>query len=129
MLQRRPQLFWFGFCFFEFYGELRLLTFFNKAYDAENYQLDAYEIHNLIEQEYKKGVLKKEEVKRMLAFRLKIVNSIYPEDKFIEMTENHGFKLIEIFEDKNFRFTKSDKNNICTSTYMHKIHYSNSHSQ
>ena len=92
--------------FFDFFAELRVVTYLDKVYNKETYQYDAKKNFDLIDQDYKKGIFNKEELDKLMLFRNNIINTFYPEKEFLELIKSFGFKLIESFESNQFRFDK-----------------------
>ncbi len=88
----------------DFLMELRIIVYQDEAYDKETYRYDAVKNFELIEEDYKKGIFNKDERNKLMKFRNNIINTFIPEKIFLKMAEKHGFKLIEIFQDKEFRF-------------------------
>ncbi|MBW2982501.1 methyltransferase domain-containing protein [Candidatus Woesearchaeota archaeon] len=91
---------------FDFFAELRIVTYLDKVYNKETYQYDAKKNFELIEEDYKKGIFNKEELYKLMLFRNNIINTFYPKKEFLKLVESFGFKLIESFENNRFRFNK-----------------------
>jgi len=90
----------------DFFMELRFILFRSKIYNTRSYQYDSGKAHVLIDKLFEEGFLNKQEYNRINKFRNNVINTLYPDDKFIRMIESRGFKLIDKFHDKPFRFFK-----------------------
>jgi ubiquinone/menaquinone biosynthesis C-methylase UbiE len=87
-------------------SELRSLTYKDKVYNKKTFQYDAKKNFDLIDQDYKKGLFTEKEYKKIAPFRNNLINTFYPEDKFISLFENKGFKLKKRIINKKHRFYK-----------------------
>lgn len=90
----------------DFFMQLRAVTYLDKVYNKRKYQYDAKRNFDLIEKDYKKGIFTKKERDKIMGFRNNIINTLYPEKNFIKMAESHGFRMIKVFKDNKYRFTK-----------------------
>ena len=93
----------------DFFAEIRLVIPLKKCLNKETYQMSAEDVFNLIDREYKKGVLNKEERDKLFLYKNKLVNLIYPKKEFISLFEKYGFKLIEESNFGEYRFQKYGK--------------------
>jgi ubiquinone/menaquinone biosynthesis C-methylase UbiE len=92
--------------FADFLMALRTVAYLGRIYNQETYQYDAKKNFEIIEEEYKQGILNKEEFDAIIGYKNNIINTFYPEKEFIRMFEKKGFKLVERFEGKSFIFQK-----------------------
>ena len=90
----------------DFVAELRSLTYKDRVYNEKTYQYDAKKNFDLIDLDYKKGLFTEKEYRGIAPFRNNVINTFYPEDKFISLFEDNGFKLKKRVINKKHRFYK-----------------------
>ncbi len=88
----------------DFYIELRFNIFRDKVYDEETFQYDGKKNYELIEELYNKNIINEKEQALVNRFRNDVTNTFYPEEEFIKMIEEQGFKQLEDFHDKPYKF-------------------------
>lgn len=84
----------------DFFMEMRIHVLKPMVYNPETYQSDSKRTFEMIESFYLAGLLTAEEYERINTFRNNVINTFYPEDKFIGMAGSQGFRLEYIFKDQ-----------------------------
>lgn len=88
----------------DFYIELRFNIFKDQVYNEETFQYDGKKNYELIEDLHNQGIVNDEEQVLVNRFRNDVTNTFYPEEGFIEMIKEQGFKHFEDFHDKPYKF-------------------------
>ncbi|MBS3121761.1 class I SAM-dependent methyltransferase [Candidatus Woesearchaeota archaeon] len=91
-------------CWQDLFIELRFWTYKKECLNNKTYQYDAKKNFELINTDFKKGLLNKEEYELLTTFRNNIINTIYPEKEFISLIEKNNFKHINELVDKEFKY-------------------------
>ncbi|MDD4902051.1 MAG: hypothetical protein PHE24_02845 [Patescibacteria group bacterium] len=90
----------------DMYMELRYLVYKKQVYNSKTFQSDNAKAFKMIDGLCQQSVLSKKEYDRINLFRNKVINTVYPENKFIKLVERQGFELVEKFHDRPHRFFK-----------------------
>ena len=88
----------------DFYIELRFNIFKDEVYNKETFQYDSKKNYQLIEELHNKGILNEEEQAIVNRFRNDVTNTFYPEEEFVKIINEQGFRHIENFHDKPNKF-------------------------
>lgn len=88
----------------DLYIELRFNIFKDQVYNKDTFQYDGKKNYELIEELSAKGIINEEEQGIINRFRNDVTNTFYPEEDFYKMVEENGFKHIEDFHDKPYKF-------------------------
>ncbi|MBI4453007.1 class I SAM-dependent methyltransferase [Candidatus Woesearchaeota archaeon] len=91
-------------CWQDLFMELRFWTYKQECFNNKTYQYDAKKNFELINADFKEGLLNKEEYELIIKFRNNIINTIYPEKEFVSLLENNNFKCVTEFIDKKFKY-------------------------